>query len=326
MTQPGPLKVDQRIVVLGTGGTIAGVADDAGDAVGYRSAEVGVAALLSGLAPAGVVTEAEQVAQLDSKDMDAATWRTLALRAAHHAARAEVDGIVVTHGTDTLEETAWFLASMAGVADAGKPLVLTGAMRPSTARSPDGPQNLADALTVAASPGARGVLAVFAGTLYAARGLRKIHPHRLDAFAAADGAVQGRVEEGRVRLLRPWPDVSARIEPRCLPDAGRWPRVEIVTSAACADGRVVDLLVDDGVAGLVLAGCGNGSVHRALDAALQRAVARGVAVLRSTRCLEGTIVAGSAADSYDTTDLAPPQARVELMVRLLTVAAGPHPG
>lgn len=312
--QPEPAAAPRRVVVLGTGGTIAGVAADAGDTVGYRSAEVGIAALLAGLAPAGVVVETEQVAQIDSKDMDEATWRALLGRVVHHAARADVAGLVVAHGTDTLEETAWLLAATVG---GGKPVVLTGAMRPSTARSADGPQNLADALAVAALPDARGVLAVFAGTLYRARGLRKAHPHRLDAYAAADGAVLGRIEEGRVRRLGAWPDEAARpIADRLLAEAA-WPRVEIVTSAACADGRVVDLLADDGVAGIVVAGTGNGSLHRALEAALQRAIARGVAVLRTTRCLEGAIVPGSAADAFATTDLGPPQARVELMLRLL---------
>src|SRR5580765_4402843 len=128
MQNPSP-----TVVVLGTGGTIAGAARDATDNVGYVAAQRGVAELLREVPalaapPDGAPIEAEQVAQLDSKDMTHAVWRTLALRCAHHLARPEVAGIVVTHGTDTLEETAWFLQRVLAPAD--KPIVLTAAMRP----------------------------------------------------------------------------------------------------------------------------------------------------------------------------------------------------
>ena len=114
-----------RIVILGTGGTIAGQAARADDAVGYTAGALGVQVLIDAVPPLQAVDlEAEQVAQLDSKDMDAATWQRLAQRAAHHLARPEVQGVVVTHGTDTLEETAWFLHRVLAPA---KPLVLTAA-------------------------------------------------------------------------------------------------------------------------------------------------------------------------------------------------------
>ena len=135
------------LVVLGTGGTIAGSAASADDNVAYRAATLPVATLVASLpTPAGVVVESEQVAQLDSKDMDFATWRALAGRVAGHLARPEVAAIIVTHGTDTLEETAYFLQRVLAPA---KPVVLTAAMRPATSRLADGPQNLADAVAVA---------------------------------------------------------------------------------------------------------------------------------------------------------------------------------
>src|SRR5438132_2292849 len=173
-----------KVVVLGTGGTIAGTAADELDNVGYTAGQLAVAQLVRAVpALAAVAIECEQVAQLDSKDMGHAAWRDLALRCAHHLARPEVAGIVVTHGTDTLEETAWFLQRVLAPA---KPVVMTAAMRPATALQADGPQNLLDAVTVARAPGARGVVAVLAGVVHGAREVRKVHPYRVDAFGSGD--------------------------------------------------------------------------------------------------------------------------------------------
>ncbi len=196
-------KFADRLVVLGTGGTIAGTSADPGDHTGYRAGSLTIAQLLQKLP--GIDTTAidsEQVAQIDSKDMDHATWQRLAQRIVHHSARSEVGAIVVTHGTDTLEETAYFLHR---VLPANKPVVLTAAMRPATALHPDGPQNLLDAAMVARSPGARGVVAVIAGKLIGGADLRKLHPYRLDAFGSGDAGLLGVVEEGRLRLFRAWP-------------------------------------------------------------------------------------------------------------------------
>ncbi len=155
------------VVIIGTGGTIAGAAARPDDLVGYTSGALGADALVAAVpALASQAIEAETLARLDSSDMDHATWAALRERAAFHLARAEVAAVVVTHGTDTLEETAYFLQRTLA---APKPLVLTAAMRPATALSADGPQNLLDAVTVARQPGARGVLAVLAGRVHAAR-------------------------------------------------------------------------------------------------------------------------------------------------------------
>src|SRR4051794_8005622 len=148
----------QTIVILGTGGTIAGEAASPGDDLGYRSAARPIAALIGELKPPpGFTFESEQVAQLDSKDMDFTTWRRLALRAASHLARDGVAAVIVAHGSDTLEETAYFLQR---VIASRKPVVLTAAMRPATSRHADGPQNLRDAAVIATAPEARGVLVV----------------------------------------------------------------------------------------------------------------------------------------------------------------------
>lgn len=305
----------QRVVILGTGGTIAGTAADAADNVGYTAGQLSVEALV-GAVPAlsAAALECEQVAQLDSKDMTHAVWQRLAQRAAHHLARAEVAGVVVTHGTDTLEETAWFLHR---VLAPGKPLVLTAAMRPATALQADGPQNLLDAVMLARAPQACGVVAVLAGRVHAAADVVKRHPYRIDAFDSGDAGPVAAVEEGVLRPFRPWPAAVALGLERIARDVARWPRVEIVTSHAGASGAIVDALVAQGVDGIVVAGTGNGTVHDALAAALRDAQAAGVKVLRATRCIGGAVVGGAADELQSAGALSPVKARVELLLELL---------
>src|SRR5690349_18879100 len=173
---------DTITVLLGTGGTIAGTSARAGDNVGYTAAQLAIGDLLAAVPGlAGLPLESEQVAQLDSKDMSHAVWQRLAERVAAHLARPEVGGIVITHGTDTLEETAYFLQRLLAPA---KPVVLTAAMRPATALQADGPQNVLDAVAVARTDGARGVVSVAAGAVHGAREVRKVHTYRLDAFGS----------------------------------------------------------------------------------------------------------------------------------------------
>jgi L-asparaginase len=254
------------------------------------------------------------VAQLDSKDMDFATWRRLALRAAHHLARPEVRGLVVTHGTDTVEETAYLLQRVLAPA---KPVVLTAAMRPATALLADGPQNLLDAVAVARTPGACGVVFVMAGRAFDAVGLRKTHTYRLDAFAADDGGPLGAIEEGCMRRFRAWPAGQALGTALVDREEAAWPRVEIVLNHAGADGRSVRALLAQGVDGIVVAGTGNGRVSARLEVALDEAAAAGVAVRRSTRCAFGAVLGG--ADDVPARDaaLSAVQSRVELILELL---------
>ena len=307
-----------RVVVLGMGGTIAGRAGNALDNVGYTAGQVAVADLVAGLAPEGIAVETGQVAQIDSKDMEASHWQALVAAIEGHLSRPEVSGIVVTHGTDTLEETAWLLHR---VLAPQRPVVLTGAMRPATSRQADGPQNLRDALVVAAAREAAGVLVAFAGSVHGGDAVRKVHPYRLDAFSSGDAGAVARVEEGEVRWLRSPP--RGRALGAALLAAGPWPWVEIVTSAAATDGRAIDALVAAGVRGIVAAGTGNGSLHHALEAALLAAQRRGVAVLRTTRCQDGRLVEGPLPDALPSAGaLTPQQARVELALRLLAAATG----
>jgi len=302
-------------VVLGTGGTIAGTAAQATDGVGYRAAQIGVELLVAAVpALADVAIEVEQVSQVDSKNMSFAVWQTLARRIDSHLARAEVGGVVVTHGTDTLEETAYFLQRVLAPA---RPVVLTAAMRPATSLQADGPQNLLDAVLVAREPGAAGVCAVIGGDVFAAADLRKVHTYRLDAFSAGDAGLLGRIEEGRLRRFRAWPQGDALGLDRIDRAPAGWPRVEIVTNHAGADGRIVDALLAQGLDGLVLAGTGNGSVSDALSAAALRAQEAGVSVLRASRCAAGPVIGGDQSWLPGAGALSPAQARIELLLARL---------
>ena len=303
-----------RIVVLATGGTIAGRAASAHDNVGYQAAQLGVEHLLENLPghPSLTVT-GEQVAQIDSKDMDFRVWCALAQRCADWLARDDVHGIVVTHGTDTMEETAFFLQA---VLAPDKPIVLTGAMRPATSAAADGPQNLADALAVAASRDAAGVCVVFAGAVHGAQDVAKRNNYRLDAFSSGDAGPIGYVEEGRLRVLRPWPASGRQCELARLRSPNQWPRVEIVFNHAGADGTIVRMLVAQGVDGLVVAGTGNGTLHHALEAALVQAQGQGVRVRRTTRCADG-VVLPAPGDQLPHVPLSPVKARVALMLELM---------
>ena len=312
-----------KVVILGTGGTIAGTARSAADAVSYDAAQIGIAQLMAAVpAMAQVPFESEQVAQIDSKDMDYATWQHLASRAAFHLARPEVTGVVVAHGTDTVEETAYFLHRVLAPA---KPLVLTAAMRPATALQADGPQNLLDAVQVVLHRGARGVTVVMAGTVHAACDVSKAHPYRLDPLTSGDAGPLARIEEGRMRLFREWPRGQALGLTLISVPLAQWPRVEIVTSHAGAGGQLIDAVVASGAQGLVVAGTGNGTVHRELLAALLRAQAAGVKVFYSTRCATGAVVlpAGAAVPPED--GLTPVKARIELLLHLLSGLAALPP-
>ena len=311
-----------KIVILGTGGTIAGRAASAADNIGYTAAELGVEQLLAAIPGSEALgpIACEQVAQLDSKNMSFAVWAQLARRVNHFLAQADVQGIVITHGTDTLEETAYFLQA---VCRPEKPVVLACAMRPATALAPDGPQNVLDALGVARHAGAKGVVAVCAGAIHGALDVQKIHPYQLNAFSSGDAGPLGYVEEGRLRLSRNWPlvqegrsqyaiDLIATLE---RPED--WPRVEIVMNYAGASGAIVEALVSQGVQGLVAAATGNGTLHHALEAALLQAQRQGVKVVRASRCTNGQVLAMPSDLIPDSKGLSPVKARIAMMLDLL---------
>ena len=321
----------KKLVVLGTGGTIAGVSELEGDNIGYTAAQIGVAQLVQSIPALADLRSAllcEQVAQIDSKDMSFGMWKQLLERAAHWLADPQVQGVVITHGTDTLEETAYFLhRALPHDLLASKPVVLTCAMRPATALNADGPQNVRDAVAVALTPGAHGVVAVCAGTLHTAMDVQKIHTYRLDAFSSGDAGPLGYVEEGAVRLLKNWPLAPASIAYNAIKkivNENNWPRVEIVMNHAGAGALLVDALLAQSACGqvaplrgIVVAGTGNGTLHHDLQDGLLRALASGVAVRRSTRCATGRVIPAPDAVIAHSEGLSPVKARIALMLELM---------
>lgn len=321
------VQAEKRLVILGMGGTIAGRATQAGDNVGYLAGQVSVADLVRAVPLLNdLALDVEQVAQLDSKDMDFAAWKALAARVAFHLERPEVAGIVITHGTDTIEETAFFLQSVLRPA---KPVVLTCAMRPATALVPDGPQNVSDAVAVARHEDARGVVVVCAGQVHSADDVTKVHTYRVDAFDSGDAGPLGCVEEGQLRQFRPWPEaraagalvaaVYARVQA-----CSALPRTALLTSHADADGLMVQALLAQAgrdtahpLRGIVVAGTGNGTVHALLESALLEAQAQGVRVVRCSRCARGRVLAHPGQRLGEVSDLSPVKARIALALELL---------
>jgi len=299
------------------GGTIAGRAEQATDNVGYRAGQVRVQDLAAGLpALAGLALRFEQVAQIDSKDMRLPDLQRLVARVQAHLADAQVRGVVVTHGTDTIEETAYLLQTLLAPA---KPVVLTCAMRPASAISPDGPQNLSDALAVAAHPGARGVTVVCAARVHGALEVAKVHPYRLDPFDSGDAGLIAQVEEGRLRVFRPWPAEGRHHTHRAAFLAAReMPRVAWLDSHADAGAWTVEALLaaPGGVRGIVVAGTGNASVHADLLRALSAARDAGVRVVLATR--SGAPMVPYATQPFPALDgLSPAKARWALALDLL---------
>ena len=328
--------MSKKLVFLGMGGTIAGTATSAGDNVGYTAAQVGVQALLDSVpglkaVVGGHAAVSEQVCQIDSKDLVPADWQALLQRVTHYLGMDDVAGLVVTHGTDTLEETAYFLSRTVPAAlISRKAVVLTCAMRPASSLTPDGPGNMADAAAVALCPGALGVMVVCAGKIHSAVHVQKVHPYRTDAFDSGEAGPVGLVEEGRVRLLCPWPAANANgaaVTSAAL-HASAWPRVELLISHACVTGAVVAALLqhDSGDAplrGIVVAGTGNGTIHQAMESALLAAQVQGIRVVRVSRCAYGQVVGGSPTDrsgAFAASGLSAVKARIALM---LEIAAQP---
>ena len=316
-----------HILILGTGGTIAGTGSDPGRSWAYQAAQLSVSELVAAVPELACVPLAtRQVAQIDSKDMTWSVWQALAAALAEAMADDAVAGVVITHGTDTLEETACLLHHLH---DGAKPIVLTAAMRPATAPDADGPRNLRDAVCVArdgAQRGWGGVVAVLQGQVWAARDVRKSHSHALDAFdgggaypcaaAAAAGGLPDDAVAWPSGLGWGWQTVNA-------PHA---PRVEILVSHADADGWLLDAALrcghaDTPLRGVVVAGTGHGTVHAGLEAALRRAADAGVVVWRSSRVARGGVLSRGDAGWHAAGHWTPAQARVLLQLSLLRGAA-----
>jgi len=316
-----PAYAKPRIAILATGGTIAGAQADRSQA-GYQAGKFQIGDLIAAVPQLQELAElsGEQVANIGSQTMTDDVWLTLAKRANVLLARRDVDGIVITHGTDTLEETGYFLNL---VLKSDKPAVLVGSMRPATAIGADGPANLYDAVAVAADPEARGrgVLAVLNNEIHYAREIEKRNATQLDTFESPNRGRAGLVNTGHVVFFaKPTPRHTTQTEFE-VDRLDRLPRVEIVYSYANLGPEFVDFAVKDGAKGLVLAGVGDGNTTDAALAALERAAKQGIAVVRSTRTGSGIVARNMELDDdrlgfIASMDLNPQKARVLLMLGL----------
>ena len=283
-----------HIKILATGGTIAGSAASAGKLTGYTAGALSVQSLIDAVPQLTEIAavSSEQLANIDSCNITSDLWFKLAARCNELMADESVDGIVITHGTDTLEETAYFLNL---TVKGSKPLVLTGAMRPATAISADGPLDLLNAVKTAACREAdgQGVMIVMNDIIMAARYATKTSAFKVEAFQAQPYGQLGTIAGGKVYF-------EAQVKKRHTEQsafAGKnydiLPRVDIIYTHCDDDGVLIEAAVKAGAQGLVYAGSGMGSIHCGAEAALLKAVQRGAAVVRSTRVSEGRVLAAN---------------------------------
>ncbi len=278
-----------RLRLLATGGTIAGAQTSPAER-GYRAAAFSMEALLAAVPQVAALArlEVEQVAALGSQDMDEATWLKLAARTQAALDDDGIAGAVITHGTDTMEETAFFLNL---TVRSEKPVVLVGAMRPATAISADGPMNLYNAIAVAAQPAGRGrgVLVVANDEIHFAREVAKTNTTQVGTFRATHRGLAGLVNAGRLHLYGPPVRRHTLHSEFSLAGVTALPRVEIVYAYAGMGRDLVDAAVRAGARGLVIAGVGDGNVGAAALAACAEAAKAGVAVVRASRTGGGVV-------------------------------------
>ena len=261
-----------NIMILATGGTIAGTGASSTTTVGYTAAKVGVDQLIEAVPELKKVANVrgEQVFQIASENMTNDHWLRLGKRVNALLAQSDVDGIVITHGTDTLEETAYFLDL---VVKSSKPVVLVGAMRPSTAMSADGPINLYNAAMLAASKEAvgKGVLVAMNDQISAGRDVTKANTSTADTFRSPDLGLLGYIQGNRAHFYRA-PVRRHTLETEFdISRLDSLPQVDIVYGYANVSRVAVDALVGAGAKGIIHAGVGDGSVHKGAAGADRRA-------------------------------------------------------
>lgn len=312
-----------KIMVLATGGTIAG-AQTSSTEVGYKSGSFSVDDLIKAVPKLKDLADisGEQLANIGSQTMTHDVWLKLANRI-NEVLKGPVDGVVITHGTDTLEETAYFLSL---VVKSDKPVVLVGSMRPATAMGADGPANLYNAVALAGNPEAkgRGPLIILNDEIHYGREAQKMNSTQLDTFKSPNRGRAGVMNVGRAFFFYRNParhtvESELSVEGAALKDL---PRVEIVYSYANFGRDLIDYLVEKGVKGIVLAGVGDGNSTDTAIAALAEAAKKGVAVVRATRTGSGLVVRNVEVDDdklgfIASMELSPQKARILLMLGLM---------
>jgi L-asparaginase len=319
-----PVQAKSKVKILATGGTIAG-AQSSSTEVGYKSGSFSVDDLIKAVPHLSDLADltGEQVANIGSQTMNHEVWLKLAKRINEVLASDDTDGVVITHGTDTMEETAYFLSL---VVKSDKPVVLVGSMRPATATSADGPANLYNAVALAANPQARGLgpLVVLNDEVHYAREAQKMNSTALNTFQSPNRGLAGVMNVGNLHLFsknttRHTTRSEFSVDGKGTNDL---PRVEIVYSYANAGPEIVNFLAKDGAKGIVLAGVGDGNSTDAVIAALSEAAKQGVVVVRATRTGSGLVVRNVEVDDdklgfITSMELSAQKARILLMLGLM---------
>jgi len=311
-----------NIILLATGGTIAGIAGSTTTTVGYKSAAITVETLIEMVPEIEAIANisGQQIVQISSQDMNNEIWLSLGKRVNGLLSSPDVDGVVITHGTDTMEETAYYLHLVVG---SDKPVVLVGAMRPSTAMSADGPNNLYNAVVLAGSDNARGkgVLVVMNDTIYSAREVTKSSTFLTDAFQAPGLGALGYIQSNVAHFFKEpigLHTVSSRFSSA---EISELPKVDIAYGYANVTRVAIDAFSAHGSQGIVYAGTGNGSLTGEITEALSDARRAGVIVVRSSRVGSGLVARNGEAndDELDfvvSNTLNPQKARVLLLLAL----------
>jgi L-asparaginase len=317
-----PAKTLPNVKILATGGTIAGTAGASTRTVGYTSAVLAVDKLIVGVPELKTIANVsgEQISQIGSENMTSDIWLKLAKRVNQLLASNEVDGIVITHGTDTLEETAYFLNL---VTKSDKPVVLCGAMRPATAMSADGPMNIYNSVLIAGNPAARGkgVLVTMNDVINGARDVTKTNTSTVDTFRAPELGFLGYIQDGKPYFYKESTRKHTTGSVFDVMKLDALPRVDIVYGYANNSRAMIDAAVAAGAKGIVHAGVGNGSVFQELQPAMKDARKKGVVIVRSSRVGNGLVARNGEVndDEFDTVvadNLNPQKARVLLMLAL----------
>lgn len=317
--QTKPSKTSPRIIILATGGTIAGSGESSTKAA-YTAGKVPIDDLLNAVPQIhdyGKIT-GEQIAQIGSQDMNVVTWLKLSKRINEIFKNNEADAVVVTHGTDTQEETAYFL-DLTVMSD--KPVVIVGAMRPSTAMSQDGNRNLLDAVMVAANPKTqgRGVIVAMDEKVFDARDVTKTSSTNLETFQSRNFGPIGLIYDGKVNYY--YQSLRNPIKKFDVTKLTSLPQVEIVYGYADASPLTVTCLSNAPVKGLIYAGMGNGNFGEPVGKALAEASKKGILVCRSARAGSGRITLDNEVKDAElgfvvSDDLNPQKSRVLLMLSL----------
>jgi len=310
-----------KVIILATGGTIAG-AGAASDRAGYEAGKIPIDQLIGAIPTVKKIADisGEQISSVGSQDMTIDIWKKLAIRINEIIAKKQADAIVVTHGTDTQEETAYFLDL---VVPSAMPVVLTGSMRPATAISADGPKNLYDAITVAIDPKSkgRGVLVSFNEGIFDGREVMKMSTTFTNAFGSPNTGPIGHAYDGKVEYYANAVRETDPQQPVVITANTKFPRVDIVYMYADAPSDEIDMLVSKKVDGIVIAGVGNGNFNKAYTDAVKRAVAAGIIVCRASRTPSGRVVLHDEINDDElgtivSDDLNPQKARILLMLGL----------